>query len=108
MHLWHISLQSLSDLDFDLTRSSKVKCDGAIGLSICELLLVSNSNTWRNSAPLRDISLQNWSDLDSDLSSSRKSHANRTDGHPIYNFLLMFNSSIWPNSYTRYNASKSE
>ena len=65
--------QSLSDLDFELTRSPKVKCDGAVGLSICDFLLVSNSNTWSNSGPLPDISLRNRSDLDSDLSSSRQS-----------------------------------
>ncbi len=34
--------------------------------------LMSNSNTWPNSAPLQDISLWNRRDLDSDLSSSRK------------------------------------
>ncbi len=48
---------SLSDLDFDLPRLPKVKFDGAVGLSICDFLLVSNCNTWPNSAHLRDISL---------------------------------------------------
>ena len=52
-----IKVQSLSDLDFDLTRLPKVKFDGTVGLSICYFLLVSNSNTWPNSAPLQDISL---------------------------------------------------
>ncbi len=61
--LRHTSLHNLSDLDFDLTGSPKVKYDGAVGLSICDFLLVSNSNTWPNSAPLRDISLRNRCDL---------------------------------------------
>ncbi len=69
-----IILQSLSDLDFDLTRSLKFKCDGAVGLSICDLLLVFDSNTLPISAPLRDISLRNLSFLDIDFSRSIKSN----------------------------------
>ncbi len=37
-------LQNLGDLEFDLSRSLKVKSNGAIGLSIYDFLLVSNSN----------------------------------------------------------------
>ncbi len=51
-------LRDLSDVDFNLSRSLKVKCDGAIGLPICDLLLVFNCNTWPNYAPLRDRSFQ--------------------------------------------------
>ncbi len=73
--LRHISLQNLSDLDFDLIRSPRVTCDGTVGLSVCDFLLVSNSNTWPNSVPFRDIKLWNRNDLDIDLSSLRKSNA---------------------------------
>ena len=59
----------MSDLDIDLTRSLKVKCDSVIGLPIYGFLLLFNINIWPNSAPLQDISFQNLSDLDMDLSS---------------------------------------
>ncbi len=68
--LQHISLQNLSDLDYDLSRSPKVKCDGAKAIPIYDFLLVFNSNIWPNSALLRDVSLQNLSDLEIDLSIS--------------------------------------
>ena len=38
--LRNIRLQNLSDLDFDISRSLKVKCDGAIGLSIYGFLWI--------------------------------------------------------------------
>ncbi len=62
--IYLLILQNLSSLDFDLSRSLKIKC--AIGLPI----LVFNSNTCPNSTPLQDISLQNLSDLELDLSRS--------------------------------------
>ncbi len=37
-------LQNLSDLDFDLSRSLKVKFDSAIGLPIYGFLFMFNSN----------------------------------------------------------------
>ena len=46
--------------------------DGAVGLSMCDLLLVFNSNTWPKSDPFRDISFK--IDLHIDLSSSLKSN----------------------------------
>ncbi len=49
----------MSDLEFDLSRSLKVKCDDVIGLSLYAFLLMFNSNIWPNSAPLQDIRLQN-------------------------------------------------
>ncbi len=42
--LWDIRLCNLSDLDFDLSRSLKVKCEGANGLPIYGFLLMFNSN----------------------------------------------------------------
>ena len=36
--------QNLVDLEFDLLRSLRVKSNGAVGLSIYDFLLVSNSN----------------------------------------------------------------
>ena len=51
--------QNLSDLEFDLSRSLKVKCNGAIGLPIYGFLLMFNSNIGPKMAPLLDINLQN-------------------------------------------------
>ncbi len=66
-----LSLQNLSDLDFDLSMSLKVKSDGAVGLTPhMPFPMVFNSNTWPNSAPLRDLKLRYLSDLDIDLSRS--------------------------------------
>ncbi len=45
----------LNDLNFDLSRSLKVKYDGGIGLVMYGFLLMFNSNLWPNLAPLRDI-----------------------------------------------------
>ena len=42
--LQHIRLWNLSDLDFDLSMSLKVKYDSVIGLPIYGFLLVFNSN----------------------------------------------------------------
>ena len=39
---WDRRLQSVSDLDFDLSRSLKFKCDSAIGLPIYGFLLIFN------------------------------------------------------------------
>ena len=50
-----IKLQNLGDLEFDLSRSLKVKCESAIGLPIYGLLLMFNSSIWPNWAPLQDI-----------------------------------------------------
>ncbi len=61
------SLQNLSDLEFDLLRSLKVKCDSVIELPIYAFLLMFNSNIWPNSAPLQDIRLRNLSNLEFDL-----------------------------------------
>ncbi len=42
--LLDISLRNVSDLDFDLSRSLKVKYNGAVGLPIYDFLLGYNSN----------------------------------------------------------------
>ncbi len=47
----------MGDLEFDLSRSLKVKSEGAIGLPICGFLLMVNSNIGPNLAPLRDMTL---------------------------------------------------
>ncbi len=41
-------------LNFDLSRSLKVKCDGGIGLPIYDFLLVFNNNRWMASVALRE------------------------------------------------------
>ncbi len=45
-----ISLQTLTDLDFDLSLSLDVRCD-AMGLPIYYFLIVFISNVWLKSAP---------------------------------------------------------
>ncbi len=47
--------QNLSEVDFDLSRSLKVKCHGVIGLAIYGFLWMANGNIGPNLAPLRDI-----------------------------------------------------
>ncbi len=42
---------NLSDLDFGLSMSLKVKCDGAVGLPIYSFLSMFHINIWSNSAP---------------------------------------------------------
>ncbi len=48
--------QCASDLDFDISRSPKVKSDGAVGHTTYDSLLVYNGNIWL--ASLQDIRLQ--------------------------------------------------
>ncbi len=87
----------MSDLDFDLLRSLKVKCKRPIRLSIYGFLLMFNANIGPNEAHLRDIRLGNLGDLEFDLSRSLKVRCEGAIGLPIYVFLLMFNRNIGPN-----------
>ncbi len=48
-------LHNLSDIDFVLSSSSKVKCDNVIRLATYGLLVFNSSNIWPILAPLRDI-----------------------------------------------------
>ncbi len=80
----------MSDLEFDLLRSLKVKCDDVIGLPIYAFLLVFNSNIWPNSAPLQDIRLRNQSDLEFDLPRSLKVICDDVIGITIHGFLLTY------------------
>ncbi len=85
-----ISLQKIwvtLTLTFDLSRSPKVKCDGAIGLLIYDLLLMFNSNIRPTSATLRDINLRNFGDLNFKLSRSLKVKCDDGIGLPTYGFL---------------------
>ena len=75
-------LDHFQHLNFDLSESLKVKCDGGICLPIYDFLLVFNSNIWHNSAPLQDISLWNLSDLDIDLSRSLRVKCDSVIGLP--------------------------
>ena len=75
-----------------------MKCDGGIGLTIYNFLLILSANIWRNAAPLRDIGFQNLTDLDSELERSLRTNVITLMDSPIYAFLLMLNGNIWPNS----------
>ena len=57
-HMKSSTTQNLTPLDFDLSRSLKVKYEGAIGLPIYAFLLMFNSNIGPNHAPLRDTRLR--------------------------------------------------
>ena len=53
----HVSiLDEFRHLNFDLSRSFKVKCDGGFGLPMYDFLLVFDSVIWPKSAALQDIS----------------------------------------------------
>ncbi len=55
----YISIQnSMSDLEFDISRSLEVKSNDRVGLPINHFLLVSNSNHMSNSHPLGVIAIQ--------------------------------------------------
>ncbi len=75
-------------LDFDCSRSVRVKCNGAIGLPSFGFLQIFNSNMWPNSTPWRDIRPQNLSDLDFDLSSL----LNFKPYNPIYKIPHLYHS----------------
>ena len=96
-HLWPISLQNLSDLDIDLSRSLRSNVITPID-PIYAFLLMLNCNICTNSAPLWDIMIRNMNDHDTDLSRSLKVKCDSVIRLLIYAFLLMFNSNIWPNS----------
>ena len=87
----------MSDLDFDLSMSLKVKSNDVIGLATYGFLLMFNSNMGPKYAPLRDVRLQNLGDLDFDLSRSLTVKCEGATGLPICSFLLMFNSNRGPN-----------
>ena len=95
-------LQNFGDLEFDLSRSPKVKCEHAIRFLIYDFLLMFNSNTGPNKARYkasitqgltrRDTRLQNLGDLEFDLSRSLKVKSNGAVGCSIYDFLLVSNT----------------
>ncbi len=88
-----------SDLDFELSKSLKVKSDGVIALAVHGFLLMANSNIRANSVPLRDIKAlkSQWPWLDLDLSRSLKIKRDGVIGLIIYGSLLMINSNIGTN-----------
>ena len=85
-----IRLSNLSDLEFDLSRSLKVKYDGFLGRPIYGFLLMFNNNIWPNSAPLHDIRLRNLNDLAFDLSRSIKVECGGVIG-----FFMVSYTYIW-------------
>ena len=88
-----IRLQSLSDLNFDLSRSLKVKCDSVIAFCIYAFLLMINSNiilVWPNTGPLQDIRLRNLSDLGIDLWRTLKIKCDDVIGLSIHGFLMIY------------------
>ncbi len=73
-----------------LSRSPKVKSDGAIGLLLYNSPIVFNRNKWPKVAPLQDISLSNPCDIDCDLQRSLKVKSNGVIGLSVYDFILLF------------------
>ncbi len=68
----HVSIIDFRHINFDLSRSLKVKCDGGFGLPTYDFLLVFKSKICPNSAALRDMSFGNLSDPDIEFSRSLK------------------------------------
>ena len=62
----------MRDLEFNLSRSLKVKIHGVIRKRKCDFLLVYNSKYMPICSILRDIATQNMDDLEFDLSRSLK------------------------------------
>ena len=83
--------QNMHTLEFDLSRSLKVKLDGVIRKSIYDFLLVNNCNYMPICSILRDIATQNMHDLEFDLSRSLKVKFKGTIRKPMYDFLLVNN-----------------
>ncbi len=67
-----IRSRKLSDLEFDFSRSLKVKSDGAVGLPMSDFIVVFNGNIWANCTSVWNVCLQNLSNLYFDLSRSLK------------------------------------
>ena len=82
----------MHDLEFDLSRSLKVKVEDSIKKSTYDVLLVNNCNDILIFSILRDIATQNMHDLEFDLSRSLKVKVNGTIRKPTYDFLLVNNS----------------
>ena len=78
-----------SALEFDLSRSLKIKCDGVIRLPVYAFLSMINCSIRPNSVPLQDIRLQNLSVLEFDLSRSLKVKCDDIIGLVIHGFLLI-------------------
>ena len=67
-----IATQNIHDLKFDISRSMKVKVDGATGKPTYDFLFVNNSDYMPIISILRDIATQNMHDLEFDLLRSLK------------------------------------
>ena len=63
--LGDIATQNMQDLEFDISRSLKVKFDGAIGKPTYDFLLENNSNYMPIISILQDITTQNMHNLSS-------------------------------------------
>ena len=84
-------MKTLSGLDFDSSRSLKVKFNSAIELPTYGFLLMLNGYMWPHQAPLRDIRLRNLYYLDFDLSRSLGVKCDSASGLPICGFIWMVN-----------------
>ena len=85
-----LSLQYLNGLDFDLSRTLKVKCDGAVALRCGNSFWCVISNTLPNSIHLRYSRLQNFSDFDLDLLTSLKSET-----VPLWPHAKWYTDELW-------------
>ena len=96
-------LHNLSDLDLDLSRSLRFKCDSIIALHIYAFLLMFNGNTWANFAHLRCIEMYRGFKILVISSLTFQGHSRSNVivfiGLLIYVFfLLMSKSNMLPNS----------
>ena len=81
----------MHDLEFDLSRSLKVKVYGVIRMLTYDFLLVNNSKYMHISSILQHIAIQNMHNLAFDLSRSMKVKVDGAIRKPTYDFLLVNN-----------------
>ena len=68
--MWNLNFQNLTDFHLDLIKSLNGKSNGAVRLTIYDILLVFQSSIYLTSAYLKDISLENLTVLDNSRSNS--------------------------------------
>ena len=89
--LGDIATQNMHDVEFDISRSLKVKEDGAIRKPTYDFLSVNNSKYVPICSILRDIATENRHELEFDLSKSLKVEVNVASTKPTYDVLLVNN-----------------
>ena len=86
----------MQEIEFDFSKSLKVKVDGVIRNPTYDFLFVNNSKYVHICSILQDIATQNMHDVEFDLSRSLKVEVNEANRNPTCDFLLVNNSKYMP------------